>query len=147
MTVKMVAQRLHYHNDHGKEYKAGEEFEVANVGEAERLERRRKAVRVGEATAMPAHVDMPKPAPAPEPEIAQEPAPVVVEPDPVEQQSDEPAIDESADAPAVEETEDMRALRDEYQTAVGKRPFMGWSAEDLKDKIGQYNRRDMRAQD
>ena len=57
--VKMVAQRLHYHPDDGKEYKAGETFHVANERDAERLERRHKAMRATEA-AKPAHVDPPK---------------------------------------------------------------------------------------
>ena len=57
--IKMIAQRLHYNPDDGKEYKVGETFNVANEREADRLERRRRAERALEM-AKPAHVDAPK---------------------------------------------------------------------------------------
>lgn len=31
--------------------------------------------------------------------------------------------------------DDMAALRAEYQAVVGKRPFLGWGAETLREKI------------
>lgn len=36
---------------------------------------------------------------------------------------------------AAEQTEDLPALRAEYQRVIGKRPFAGWDAETLKQKI------------
>ena len=35
-----------------------------------------------------------------------------------------------------EQTEDLKALRAEYQTKLGKRPFSGWGAEELKRRMG-----------
>lgn len=110
--IKMEAKRVFF--DHGirRDRRVGETFAVLSENDAERLERRRKAERVG-TVEKPVHVDAPKP------EAPKQPA----------------------------EADDIAALRSTYETTVGKRPFMGWSAEDLKDKIGQYNRRDMRASD
>lgn len=42
--------------------------------------------------------------------------------------------------------DDVAALRAEYETTLGRRPFMGWDAAQLKDKINTYRRRDMVAQ-
>lgn len=56
-------------------------------------------------------------------------------------------------APEPAPVEDIVALRGAYETTVGKRPFGGWKADELKDRIaahqnGQtYLRRDMRAAD
>ncbi len=36
---------------------------------------------------------------------------------------------------APEQTEDLPAIRAEYQRVIGKRPFAGWDAETLKQKI------------
>lgn len=36
---------------------------------------------------------------------------------------------------APEQTEDLPSLRAEYQRVIGKRPFAGWDAETLKQKI------------
>jgi len=33
--------------------------------------------------------------------------------------------------------EELKALREEYQDAVGKRPYHGWDAETLKTKIAE----------
>lgn len=49
------------------------------------------------------------------------------------------------DAPDV-----MGAMRSEYEEKVGRRPFMGWDAATLKQKIAdapRYERRDMQAKD
>lgn len=49
---------------------------------------------------------------------------------------------------------ELDALRAEYEAKTGKRPFMGWKAEKLRDRIaaatsppGTYMRRDLRAED
>lgn len=44
-------------------------------------------------------------------------------------------------------TDDTAALRATYEATVGRRPFMGWNADQLRMKIGEYNRRDMRAEE
>jgi len=36
---------------------------------------------------------------------------------------------------APEQTDDLRALRDEYRVVVGKKPFPGWDAKTLNEKI------------
>lgn len=33
--------------------------------------------------------------------------------------------------------EELKALRDEYQNVVGKKPYHGWSAETLREKIAE----------
>jgi hypothetical protein len=38
-------------------------------------------------------------------------------------------------------------LRDDYHLLTGKRPFNGWDADTLREKMGEYRRRDMRAQE
>lgn len=60
--------------------------------------------------------------------------------------------------------DEVAALRAEYTERFGKRPFMGWSPEQLRERMGEtapnearqaeglsdvpkYNRRDMRAED
>jgi hypothetical protein len=35
------------------------------------------------------------------------------------------------------DSEDIKAVRDEYEAKVGKRPFNGWSIETLKEKIAE----------
>lgn len=34
-----------------------------------------------------------------------------------------------------EQSDDLVALRAEYERVVGKRPFMGWKADELREKI------------
>lgn len=43
MAIKMIARRTIYRSSERKEYKAGDQFTVADKDEAERLVRRRKA--------------------------------------------------------------------------------------------------------
>lgn len=43
------------------------------------------------------------------------------------------------------EADELTELRGEYQTVVGRRPFMGWNADTIRDKINSYRTRDMRA--
>ena len=40
-----------------------------------------------------------------------------------------------APAPKAPKNEDLAALRAEYEAKVGKRPFMGWDADTLREKI------------
>ena len=40
-----------------------------------------------------------------------------------------------ADADPVDDGDDLTALRAEYQAKVGKKPFHGWGAETLREKI------------
>lgn len=40
-----------------------------------------------------------------------------------------------ASAPKAEPTEDLSDLRAEYERAVGRRPFMGWDAAELRKRI------------
>lgn len=35
----------------------------------------------------------------------------------------------------VKAVDDLSGLREEYETKVGKRPFMGWDADTLREKI------------
>lgn len=54
----------------------------------------------------------------------------------------------AGEAPRVPKTEeDIVALRGDYETMVGKRPFMGWSAETIRDKMESYRRRSLKASD
>ena len=46
-------------------------------------------------------------------------------------------------SPAAAPANDTAALRADYEALVGKRPFMGWDAEELKEKMEAYRRRDM----
>lgn len=42
-------------------------------------------------------------------------------------------------APAAESgKDDLTALRAEYEATIGKRPFMGWDAETLQQKISEH---------
>lgn len=41
----------------------------------------------------------------------------------------------------------LAAARAEYEAKVGKRPFMGWNVAQIRERIGTYNRRDMRAEE
>lgn len=45
----------------------------------------------------------------------------------------EPRTAAADPAPSLED--EMRALREEYEAVMGKRPFMGWDAETLRWKI------------
>lgn len=36
-------------------------------------------------------------------------------------------------------SDELKALRQEYETRLGKRPFPGWSAEQLREKIAAAN--------
>lgn len=45
----------------------------------------------------------------------------------------EPEVAVAEPAPSPED--EMRALREAYEEALGKRPFMGWDAETLREKI------------
>lgn len=89
----------------------GDEFEVARSRDA-RLLLATKRVRKAEAAPAAPPVEPPAPAPAPV-------LPPVVEP--------------TAPAP-----EDLSALRAEYETVVGKKPFHGWSAETLREKMAAH---------
>lgn len=40
-------------------------------------------------------------------------------------------------AQALREDEELSALRAEYQDVVGKRPFHGWDADTLREKIAE----------
>ncbi len=59
--------------------------------------------------------------------------------------TDLPEPAEVAEEPApLDEVADLRA---EYTEQFGKRPFMGWSADELRERMGKYLRRDMRPED
>lgn len=53
--------------------------------------------------------------------------------------------DEAMPVAEVVAEDDLGSLREEYETAVGKRPFMGWDADTLRAKMAEYRRKDMRA--
>jgi len=54
----------------------------------------------------------------------------------------------AGEAPRVPKTEeDIVALRGDYETLVGKRPFMGWNAAEIRDKMAAYRRRSLKASD
>lgn len=40
--------------------------------------------------------------------------------------------------PAVETVDELKVLRDEYFKVFDKRPFMGWDAETLREKIAEH---------
>lgn len=52
------------------------------------------------------------------------------------------AIRKARSAPAREPgsvvESDLAALRSEYEAAIGKRPFMGWDAEKLREKLAEF---------
>ena len=43
----------------------------------------------------------------------------------------------AAEAPKPAEADDMAELRAEYQRVVGKRPYMGWDAATLREKMAE----------
>lgn len=45
--------------------------------------------------------------------------------------------DMQAAAQAPDPEEELKALREQYQDVVGKRPYHGWDAETLKGKIAE----------
>lgn len=45
------------------------------------------------------------------------------------------------------ERDEMAELRTEYEDKIGRRPYMGWNADMLREKMAEYLRRDMRAED
>lgn len=59
--------------------------------------------------------------------------------------TDLPAEPEVSEEPAP--LDEMAELRAAYQTQFGRRPFMGWDADELRERMGTYERRDMRAED
>lgn len=67
--------------------------------------------------------------------------------------ADAPAQVQENPMPATEQPDPLEALRAEYQTAVGRRAYHGWDADQLRAKIeqsrqgGLYNRRDMRPEE
>lgn len=58
----------------------------------------------------------------------------------------EPPAEPATPAPAPP-AEDIMALRGDYESLVGKRPFMGWDADEIRSRMSTYRRRDMRAED
>lgn len=48
----------------------------------------------------------------------------------------------AAEAPKPAEADDIAELRAEYERIVGKRPFMGWGAEALRQKIAEASEGD-----
>lgn len=49
--------------------------------------------------------------------------------------------DTSAPAP-VSDADALKALRDEYQQKTGKRPYHGWNADELRERIAQQTNRE-----
>jgi len=57
-----------------------------------------------------------------------------------------PADISEPEVPAIPKTaEDIVALRGDYETMVGKRPFMGWDAAQIREKMAAYKRRDLKS--
>jgi hypothetical protein len=54
-------------------------------------------------------------------------------PDPLDHDKD----GKKGGSPKSEASDEMAALRSEYQSLVGKRPFHGWDAETIKAKIAE----------
>lgn len=48
----------------------------------------------------------------------------------------------AAEAPKPAEPDEVAELRAEYERVVGKRPFMGWGAEALRQKIAEASEGD-----
>lgn len=48
-------------------------------------------------------------------------------------------------AKAKPKVEDRSALREEYERLYGRKPWNGWDAAKLRERINEYDRRDMRA--
>lgn len=46
--------------------------------------------------------------------------------------------DMRADPEPVQAPDEMAALRAEYETVIGKRPFPGWSGEVLREKMEKF---------
>ena len=64
--------------------------------------------------------------------------------------ADEPIVElqaRPAPAPVEDPEADISALRGDYESVVGKRPFMGWGAGELRSRMATYQRRDMTAED
>lgn len=75
MEVTVKALRTVYARNHKREYRAGEEFTVPSMGEAERLQRRNRAAIVGQ----PNVTDPPPKALEPKPNVTDPPVTVVAE--------------------------------------------------------------------
>jgi hypothetical protein len=45
----------------------------------------------------------------------------------------------------IETSDDLATLRDEYHALLGKRPFNGWDEAELRTRMAEYRRTDMRA--
>lgn len=45
---------------------------------------------------------------------------------------------EGVPVPATEPVEDLAELRAEYERAVGRRPFMGWDAATIRERMNEY---------
>lgn len=118
MPITMIAVGRYYDPENRVEYPDGGHFQVETVEQAMRLERRRKAKRLGgEAQAAAAEAD------------------------PVEEEHDESNEGEG------EDEDDLRSLRQEYRQLSGKNASRNWSREELHQRIGTYRRRDVRAKD
>ncbi len=95
----------------------GDQFEASN-----RDARLLIAIKKAEAVREQAEVPPPPPEVAEKIKAAVTPKPLTFVEEPYAGESP-PAADERI------------ALRAEYETALGKKPFTGWSADDLRDKI------------
>lgn len=55
----------------------------------------------------------------------------------------DPEDEDETSAPAsVSDADALKALRDEYQLKMGKRPFHGWDADELRERLAQQTNRE-----
>jgi hypothetical protein len=108
----------------------GDVFELANDKNGRLLSRvyqsRRVAVELREPVAVP----------APPPAIAEKIKAAVVPPTPPDDPNPPPTPPNDPNPPTPPSADDdLAALRAEYEKAVGRRPFMGWDAVTLREKM------------
>lgn len=105
----------------------GDVFEVNRPRDVRILKAIRKAEDHGEIE------DSPREAPA-----APAVDPVATPPAPPRDPLDHDGDGQKGGSVAPPKTEDLAPLRAEYEATVGRRPFMGWDADTLRQKIADH---------
>lgn len=125
-TTKMTASRSMKYGT--RRLEAGDVFDVQNRHVKVLEAVKRAKVATGSVPPMPAalktRVSRPVPTPAPA-------KPVPAEAEPVEPVADQAGEEQTGEAVS----EDLTELRAEYERVIGRRPFMGWGGDVLRQKI------------
>lgn len=125
MPIKMIATRAYYDIGARTEYPAGAMFTVASEEEASRLERRRKARRAEGGNV-----------------VGSPPPPPVQNGGPFDHDGN--GNPGGSAVPEGDEAE-IKALRAQYKEVLGKAPFNGWDADELRNRMNTYRTRHLTA--